>query len=412
MPTPKLSRELAQQAVDAVNKSGGNKSAASELLGIPEGTIQGRLRAARQFYNLTPAGPAPVQPVPDPGTPAPIPGTPARDLRAEVLKVLQRHDDLAISAIAERLRVTPGAVYDAVTTLAADGLNVFWHGPRGDVISIERTPLPVAPTDELHVYPSDDEGRYRFGVVSDNHLGSKYARLDVLAELYDWFAAEGITRVYNAGNWIDGEARFNRMDLLVHGMTAQIEHFCAEYPQRPGIVTYYIAGDDHEVWYARDALVDIGRVVEQEARDRGRMDLRYLGYMEAWIRLRHFAGAEAAMWVVHPGGGSAYATSYAPQKMIESLQGGEKPAVAIVGHFHKMELLNYRNTWIYQAGTTMDQSPFMRKKRLDAHVGGGIIELRQDDRGAITDCIPHMKRYFDRGYYQHQYDPARPVVRP
>lgn len=411
MPTPKLSRELAQQAVDAVNKSGGNKSAASELLGIPEGTIQGRLRAARQFYNLTPAGPAPVQPVPDPGTPAPIPGMPPRDIKAEVRVVLQRHDDLAISAIAERLRVTPGAVYDAVTGLAADGLNVFWHGPRGDVISIERTPLPVTPTDELHVYPSDADGRYRFGVVSDNHLGSKYARLDVLSELYDWCAAEGITRVYNAGNWIDGEARFNRMDLLVHGMSAQVEYMIKHYPRRPGMTTFYIAGDDHEGWYAQRELVDIGRMVEIEAREAGRDDLRYLGYMEAWITLRHFSGAENRMLVCHPGGGSAYATSYSPQKYIESLQGGEKPAVAIFGHWHKMELLNYRGVWALQAGTTEDQTPFMRKRRLDAHVGGMIVELRQDDRGAILDCIPWMRRWFDRSYHNAQYDPARPVVR-
>lgn len=747
MPTARLSRDLAQQAIAALNKCGGNKLAAADLLGIPEGTLHGRLRAARTHYGLMPAEPPPVQPVPDLTTPSPLPGTPARDLKAEVSAFLRRGNDATISAIAESLQVSPGTVYDAVAALERGGINVFRHGPLGDTISLERTPLPVSAADELHVYPSDADGRYRFGVVSDNHLGSKYARLDVLNELYDWFAAEGITRVYNAGNWIDGEARFNRMDLLVHGMSAQVEYMIEKYPRRPKMTTFYVAGDDHEGWYCFEPgteiltkergwvdfaklsgsehvatktaegewqwqvptkvverthdgelirfkhrsvdlavtpdhrfeveyktsmhaesvrrvvtaqqifdefkprcfgiprttdewhghgfmtiniprqpsryaqhpriwhpgqlpagdlavlcawyaaegwvdrgcvhigqcagvneenralihaliaglggrpllydeeiavssadlavwltencgsgwaekrlpdwalglpketlarvfdallrgdghgrgegkgwkfysgsaallaqaaelaqklgytvsyapgkgcvnmhvgevhktaflferptmeryagpvycvsvpnerifvrrngktlwsmncqreLVDIGRMVEIEAREAGRDDLRYLGYMEAWITLRRADGAEAKMWVVHPGGGAAYATSYAPQKMIESLQGGEKPAVAIVGHFHKMELLNYRSVWIYQAGTTMDQSPFMRKRRLDAHVGGGIIELRQDAQGAITDCIPHMRRYFDRGYYQHQYDPARPVVR-
>jgi hypothetical protein len=51
----------------------------------------------------------------------------------------------------------------------------------------------------------------------------------------------------------------------------------------------------------------------------------------------------------------------------------------------------------------------MRKLKLEAHVGGLIIELRQDDKGAITDCISQQRRYFDRGYYNNQFNPAGPL---
>lgn len=413
MPQPPLSLELAQQVVDAVNACGGNKTKAGLMLGIPDGTLHSRLRTAKGMgiepNDFTkPVARVVVNPAQANGS-APTVSAPSRDMTSEVRVLLNRGGDMTIRLIAERLAVSDGVVYDAVNALESAGLNIFRHGPRGDVISIEKSPIPVEHSDDLHVYPSDDAGCYRFGVVSDNHLGSKYSRLDVLHELYDLFEAEGITRVYNAGNWIDGEARFNRMDLLVHGMHAQVEYFLKNYPKRGGITTYYVAGDDHEGWYAQRELVDIGRFVELEAVAAGRTDLRYLGYMEAWITLRHVTGAENRMLVVHPGGGSSYATSYAPQKYIEALQGGEKPAIAIFGHWHKMEVLNYRGVWCLQAGTTEDQTPFMRKRRLEAHLGGMIVELRQDDRGSIIDCIPQMRRYFDRGYHNGSYDPARPL---
>ena len=45
---------------------------------------------------------------------------------------------------------------------------------------------------------------YKFGVVADNHLNSKFERLDVLDALYDIYEKEGIKDVYNGGNWVDG----------------------------------------------------------------------------------------------------------------------------------------------------------------------------------------------------------------
>ena len=32
-----------------------------------------------------------------------------------------------------------------------------------------------------------------------------------------------------------------------------------------------------------------------------------------------------------------------------------------------------------------------------------MVRLRQDESGAITDCIPHFKQFFDRGYYNNQF---------
>src|SRR6185369_11109011 len=116
----------------------------------------------------------------------------------------------------------------------------------------------------------------------------------------------------------------------------------------------------------------------QTMRDAGRSDWVDLGYMEAHIRLRNAnTGKESILAVVHPGGGSAYADSYVVQKIIESLDGGEKPAVALYGHYHKMLAGEYRNVFWVLVPSTKDQDVFMRKKRLRSVVGGAIIEVEQ-----------------------------------
>jgi len=195
-----------------------------------------------------------------------------------------------------------------------------------------------------------------------------------------------------------------------HGMQNQLDYFVDKYPLRKGITTYFVAGDDHEGWYAQREGADIGRMAERTARDAGRSDLRYIGYMEAFITLEHHkTGETSKLLVCHPGGGSAYATSYAIQKIVESWQPGEKPGVAVFGHYHKAEYLNVRGVHAIQAACTKDQDTFARKKKLQYHVGGWLVDLWQDDTGAISKCTPCYWAFYDRGYNNYQYNLAGPV---
>ena len=309
----------------------------------------------------------------------------------------------SLSGLAKRLQTTDGRALDAVQALAKQGVNIEVHG---GLYSVERTPRQ--PEKSFRVV-SDARGYHRFGVISDTHYGSKYAREDVCDALYDWFEQEGVTTVYHGGNWIDGEARFNKHDLIpeAHGMQAQLDYFVERYPQRDGITTYYVAGDDHEGWYSQREGVDIGQMLEDTAKRAGRIDLVHLGYMEAFVTHVHRKSKKTSkLLLMHPGGGSAYATSYAPQKIVEAMQPGEKPGILILGHYHKMEYVNIRGVHTIQAGCTKDLDPFGRKKRLQYHVGGGIIEAWQDEGGAFTRVRADLMQFYDRGYYNGQFNPA------
>ena len=314
-----------------------------------------------------------------------------------------------IEQLAQAVNASPGQALDALLELRGAGVNVQHVNGHW---SIERQ----MPSGGLvkEPYRSRPNGRYRFGWISDTHLGSKYERLDVLRDVYRRFADADLDRIFHTGNWIDGEARFNRFDIHTHGMDAQVRYLCEQYPQCGDLKTYTIAGDDHEGWYCQREGVDIGKYAESEMRAVGRSDWVNLGYMEAFVTLEHATSKESAqLQLVHPGGGSAYATSYTVQKLVESYSGGSKPAVLLAGHYHKLEFINVRNVWCIQTGCTQDQTPFARKKRLHYALGGGICELEQDEQtGAIIGCAVQMWQYFDKGYYSGRWSHSGGVTLP
>ena len=251
------------------------------------------------------------------------------------------------------------------------------------------------PTIEIVSRP---DNTFLFGAAGDLHAASKYTRWDVREDLYKTFIDEGAQCNFDTGNWIDGESRFNTYDLEKAGIDEQCRLLARNHPK--GLKTYAVWGDDHEGWYVQKLGIDCGTYAESIMRQQGH-DWTNLGFMEAHVSLKNYnSGKRVNMAVVHPGGGSAYALSYAIQKIIESLEGGEKPAVGLYGHYHKLWSGLIRNVWCVQTGTQQDQTPFMRKKRLEAHVGGTLIKLRQDPRtGAIVSMQAELIRYFNRTFH-------------
>lgn len=318
-------------------------------------------------------------------------------LESKLALVMKRQrKPLSVVELADKLDCGPSRIQDALGSMVESGFNVRVAG-EGKVeltADVEHNAGPN-PVHDIRMFQN---GFRKFGVTGDNHLCNKHERLDVLNAAYDMYEAEGITTVYNTGNWIDGEARFNKLELKVFGMDAQIDYWIDNYPQRKGVTTYYVAGDDHEGWYQQRECIEIGRYAMLRAQQAGRNDLVYLGYVESDIELKAKHGS-AVLRVMHPGGGSAYATSYTEQKIVESYQGGEKPDILLLGHYHKFNHGYPREVWTVQTGTTCDQTIFMRKKKLQAHVGFGIVEFNQSERGDINRFKNEFFAFYDKGFY-------------
>jgi len=313
-------------------------------------------------------------------------------LRMEIIKML-KGDGAHFSDLATRIGVKEAVLKNVVSSLQDSGYVIEKHGNFIKITSgiPEHRPFKIS--------PSRAWGKERvFGVVSDSHLGSYQERLDVLEFAYDDFKRRGIKTVYHAGNIVEGECHFNKYDIRVHGITDQTLYCLDHYPQRDGITTFYITADDHEGWWFQREGIDFGRYLQLEAQERGRKDLIHLGYQEVDIELKEKNGF-SVMRLVHPGGGSAYAISYALQKLVESFQGGEKPNILLCGHYHKAGVFYPREVNCVLCGCTCDQSRFMRKKKIQAHVGYYILKILQNKDGTITEFTTTFIPFFDRKFY-------------
>ena len=274
--------------------------------------------------------------------------------------------------IAETTGKTERLILAAIEDLKEQGIQIVEQNGKYKICK------DVVPQENVTTEDWQGNKIIRFGVVSDTHLCSKWQQLTHLNAMYDIFQQEGIETVYHAGDITEGVnmRRGHEYEVFKHGTDEQQQYVIDNYPKRKGIITKFITGN-HDHSGIKAAGHDIGYPIE-----RARDDMIYLGMSNAKIELT----PNCVLELNHALDGNAYALSYAIQKRIDAMSGGEKPSILIDGHHHKMIYLFYRNIHAFEAGTFQSQTPWMRGKRLPAHMGGWIYQIHVDDEGTIQRC--------------------------
>ena len=110
---------------------------------------------------------------------------------ARLWALLNRHPlGKSVAAVASDLGLSITDVPSLAIQLSASGKRVVLI----DGLWLVADPYGDAQQDvKLFTRVSDEKGLHRFGVISDTHEGSKYARRDVVHTMFDRFEAAGIT---------------------------------------------------------------------------------------------------------------------------------------------------------------------------------------------------------------------------
>lgn len=217
----------------------------------------------------------------------------------------------------------------------------------------------------------------KFGYYSDPHVGHSKFIPKLWDRMVTVFKQEGIETVYCPGDNLEGMSnREGHIYELAHvGASAQLNYASQLFQSASGLHFFIIDGN-HDQWFKMKS--NIGLVAGQELQKRN-SNVTFLGEWEADVVL----GKGVVMKLYHANDGSAYAISYKIQKLIESLEGGEKPNIILSGHYHKQIQVFTRNVFGFECGTLMGQSQFMRGKKLAAHKGFGIIEVWMSKKGGV-----------------------------
>lgn len=305
----------------------------------------------------------------------------ATDMTQRILKALKK--ETTIAQLSTDFDVSQRVMQAYIDDLTEQGYAIE------NTDGIARISKILIPQENVHEKSWRGDKIIRFGLCGDNQIGSKYTQLTYLHDYYNICEKEGIKDIYHTGDITEGEEmrQGHKYECYVQGADAYLDEMKKNYPKRKGMTTYFITGN-HDHSLIKRAGYDIGKAIAKE-----RDDLKCLGQSYATI----FLTPNCKMDLFHPIDGTAYALSYKPQKSMDGMQGGEKPNILAIGHYHKAEYLPiYRNIHAFQTGCFQAQTPFMRgNKYIAAHVGGWIVEIHVDKEGTITRCkgefIPYYK---------------------
>lgn len=230
-------------------------------------------------------------------------------------------------------------------------------------------------------------GRYhtKYGVISDTHIGSVHYDANLMTFAAKEFSKEKVDFVVHAGDIVDGWYQNRPASIFEQNAIGYDQQKAMAIKELSKIKQplYFITGNHEYNTYVRNAGVEIGNELEKGLKELGR-EAKYLGNAEGTIKLKNGTN----IMLLHPDGGTAYAISYKPQKIIESLESGHKPNIIHIGHFHKAEYLLYRNVHTFQAATFEGQTKFMRGKQIPAHKGFWIIDVYGKKGGQVDSIQP------------------------
>jgi UDP-2,3-diacylglucosamine pyrophosphatase LpxH len=301
------------------------------------------------------------------------------DLKASILIDIQK--EKTIEAICNKYKISERILYAVLEDIREAGYQVY----NDDYIV--KLCTDIVPQDNKIELNWNGERIIRFGLCGDHQFNSKYTQITYAHEFYKRLEHEGITRVYHTGDIDEGEEMRpgHKYECYRQGSDEHVEEIAKNYPRLKNGETWFITGN-HDHSLIKRAGVDIGKQIQA-----ARPDMKYLGMSSAMINLT----PNCTLELRHPIDGTAYALSYKIQKMIDAMQGGEKPNILAVGHYHKAEYLPcYRNIHAIQTGCFQAQTPFMKGKQIAAMVGGWIIEIAVEDDGTIKEFTAKFVSFY------------------
>lgn len=279
------------------------------------------------------------------------------------------------------------SIEEAIKKMYAAGMDISYkHDTKKVEVELGR--------DEKRFAPINLDGlkktRYKFGVVSDTHLGSKCQQLTLLKSAYADFDRENVDFVIHAGDVVDGHKMYKgqEYELFMHSADEQRDYAVAQYPRlKNGKKTYIIAGN-HDESFKKSAGYNIVRAICM-----ARPDMVYEGMIGATFNI-----GRLRIEAVHPSGGVSYARSYKSQKhaenmisaLIELVRSKKDPSVLphimILGNWHIADILpDYQGMAVVTQPCFQSQTSYLRAKGLTPNIGYTLFEISLDKDGNLQE---------------------------
>jgi predicted phosphodiesterase len=285
---------------------------------------------------------------------------PAPDKFGPLIRAARRSPSLEV--LCDILDLPPSKVKALIVDAQAAG-----HAIRTGAASIGLGHEPSTEVIDTGV-PATVGERFRLGVVSDLHLGSKYCLRYQLKDCVARIYRAGARDILIPGDLLDGCYPHGQFELRYSGIEDQTADLFRSLPQFDGLRYHAVTGN-HDETFTKPTGLNVGRYIEGYFRDHGRDDIRFYGDRAATLRI---GGTTVRM--LHPMGSCSYAVSYRLAKFAESFDSAEKPGILLVGHWHRSCYLYTRGIHIMACPTFQGPgSAFGKSLGLGPQAIGGLL---------------------------------------
>lgn len=249
---------------------------------------------------------------------------------------------------------------------------------RGEGIKKSFIPFP-----DIHLTGE----HHRVLVMSDTHIGSVYSPYEWhdVVSAYANDPENDIECILHLGDLTEGMkvARlgtqiYELSDIGFEAQKARAVELMGKY-ERP----IYVISGNHDGFFMENAGIDIVKAIAAEL-----PNMTYIGSNSADIEI-----GGAIIRLFHGGDGSSYALSYRLQKLIEGINGGNKPAILLAGHTHKYCSVFERNIFAVSCPAMQAQTKWMEGKRLAAHTGFLVLDFDTKDGNVCNFSVKMFPFY-------------------
>jgi predicted phosphodiesterase len=230
-----------------------------------------------------------------------------------------------------------------------------------------------------------DGKRLTFGVVSDPHYLSKHQQLTYFQDAYKVMKKQGCSFILNTGDVTEGNGNHypgQKQEIFKNMYSDQRSYLIANYPS--DLPTYMISGDHDLDWWkggGEDIIADFARE---------RADISYLGQHASFLNV-----GGISFYLLHPMGGlPGRGHSAKAVNITSSFQGGTKPQVLLIGHYHQASYHFIRNIHTLFCPCFQSQTSYLIRKALAPDIGFWIVNLTVASDGSITRFQPEIFIYY------------------
>ena len=304
------------------------------------------------------------------------------ETRERLLKLIRK--EKSIESVAAALDITEIQVLGLVNLLKESGINVVEQRKDDGIYIINQGESRDSLTSKD--FSTNGFGEFKFLLISDTRLGSKYQQLSELNNLYQIADNLGINTVIHCGNLSAGlyPIKSPYADTnFVDDTQGQIDYIVDNYPYIEGITTYFITGRTDNQHLTKNGI-NIGRRIEQQ-----REDMKYLGNNSCTVNID-----KAQMMLINSKLNKTYTVSYRAQQHIDSFRSEDKPDILLYAGHLQMENLTYRGVHTISVPSLCATTPEMNEKRYTNTVGAFFVTVKTDKFGKFESIKSMWSPYY------------------